>query len=81
MLFYGSTHCGLDVTHASRNSAMVSLNMFWMSSMLQMFVTCNSSQIFFRRAIYSGQMITSCTVLLFYTVNANEKMNHALMNF
>src|SRR5699024_9377023 len=36
------------------NSAMVSLNRFWMSSMLPMFAICKSSRIFSRRAFSSG---------------------------
>src|SRR5699024_4575312 len=55
------------------NSAMVSLNRFWMSSMLPMFAICNSSRIFSRRAFSSGVRFllamcnTSCLLLLFYT--------------
>src|SRR5699024_9852979 len=55
------------------DSAMVSLNRFWMSSMLPMFAICNSSRIFSRRAFSSGVRFllamcnTSCLLLLFYT--------------
>src|SRR5699024_9402210 len=55
------------------NSAMVSLNRFWMSSMLPMFAIFNSSRIFSRRALSSGVRFflamcnTSCLLLLFYT--------------
>src|SRR5699024_10211772 len=54
------------------NSAMVSLNRFWMSSMLPMFAICKSSRIFSRRAFSSGLRFllamcnTSCLLLLFY---------------
>src|SRR5699024_971422 len=56
------------------NSAMVSLNRFWMSSMLPMFAICSSSRIFSRRAFSSGVRFflaisySSCVVLLFYTM-------------
>src|SRR5699024_10036551 len=56
------------------NSAMVSLNRFWISSMLPMFAICSSSRIFSRRAFSSGVRFflaifkTSCAVLLFYTI-------------
>ena len=36
------------------NSAMVSLNRLWMSSMLPMFAICSSSRIFSRRAFSYG---------------------------
>src|SRR5699024_4999059 len=55
------------------NSAMVSLNRLWMSSMLPMFAICNSSRIFSRRAFSSRLRFllaicnTSCLLLLFYT--------------
>src|SRR5699024_4116321 len=55
------------------NSAMVSLNRLWMSSMLPMFAICKSSRIFSRRAFSSGVRFflamcnTSCLLLLFYT--------------
>ena len=55
------------------NSAMVSLNRLWMSSMLPMFAICSSSRIFSRRAFSYGVRfslaicITSCVMLLFYT--------------
>src|SRR5699024_1919033 len=55
------------------NSAMVSLNRFWISSMLPMFAICNSSRIFSRRALSSGVRFllamcnTSCLLFLFYT--------------
>ena len=57
----------------SMNSAMVSLNRFWMSSMLPMFAIYSSSRIFSRRAFSSGlrffldMCYTSCVMLLFYT--------------
>ena len=43
----------------SMNSAMVSLNRFWMSSMLPMFAICSSSRIFSRRAFSSGGTVLS----------------------
>ena len=36
------------------NSAIVSLNSLWMSSMLPMFASCSSSRIFSLRAFSSG---------------------------